>query len=47
MTVGKGGKSLDLTKEGLFKTLKTVQEARGRKVGFLSSFELERHDLKR
>lgn len=31
MTVGKGGKSLDLSKEGIFKTLKTIQEARGKK----------------
>jgi hypothetical protein len=32
MTVGRGGKSLQLTSEGVFKTLKTIAENRGRKV---------------
>lgn len=32
LTVGKGGKSLDLSKEGVFKTLKTIYDARGKKV---------------
>lgn len=33
MTVGKGGRALNLTAEGVFKTLKTITEGRGRKVG--------------
>lgn len=41
LTVGKGGKSLDLSKEGLFKTLKTIQEARGRKVRNISWEEIK------
>lgn len=32
MTVGKGGRALNLTSEGVFKTLKTINEARGKKV---------------
>lgn len=31
MTVGKGGRALNLTSEGVFKTLKTINEARGKK----------------
>jgi translation initiation factor 3 subunit C len=33
MTIGKGGKALNLTSEGVFKTLKDILEQRGRKVG--------------
>ncbi len=32
MTVGKGGRALNLTSEGVFKTLKSINEARGKKV---------------
>lgn len=32
MTIGKGGKALNLTPEGVFKTLKDIFEQRGRKV---------------
>jgi len=31
MTVGKGGRALNLTSEGVFKTLKTINEGRGKK----------------
>lgn len=31
-TVGKGGKAMNFTAEGIFKDLHTIQEARGRKV---------------
>ena len=34
MTIGKGGKALNLTPEGVFKTLKDIFEQRGRKVSF-------------
>jgi hypothetical protein len=33
MTVGRGGRALQLTSEGVTKTLKTIAENRGRKVG--------------
>ncbi len=32
MTIGKGGKTLNLTSDGVFKTLKEIFEQRGRKV---------------
>lgn len=32
MTIGKGGKTLNLTADGVFKTLREIFEARGRKV---------------
>ena len=32
MTVGRGGRTLQLTSEGVFKTLKSIAENRGRKV---------------
>lgn len=32
MTVGRGGRALQLTSEGVFKTLKSIAENRGRKV---------------
>jgi hypothetical protein len=35
--VTKGGKALQLTVEAIFKNLQAVQEARGKKVKFLSS----------
>jgi hypothetical protein len=41
MTVGKGGRALNLTSEGVFKTLKTINEGRGKKVsdtGLVSFF---------
>ncbi len=34
MTVGRGGRALNLTSDGVFKTLKTILENRGRKVSF-------------
>ena len=33
VTVGKGGKTVQFTAEGIFKNLQAVQEARGKKVG--------------
>ena len=33
-TVGKGGKAMQFTSEGIFKNLQLVQEARGKKVRF-------------
>jgi translation initiation factor 3 subunit C len=36
-TVGKGGKVMQFTSEGIFKHLQAVQEARGKKVYFKSS----------
>ena len=32
-TVGKGGKAMQFTPDGIFKNLQMVQEARGKKVG--------------
>jgi translation initiation factor 3 subunit C len=32
MTVGRGGRALNLTSDGVFKTLKSIMESRGRKV---------------
>lgn len=37
MTIGKGGKTLNLTAEGVFKTLREIFEARGRKVCRISA----------
>ena len=34
-TVGKGGKAMQYTADGIFKNLQLVQEARGKKVLFL------------
>jgi hypothetical protein len=42
MTVGKGGRALNLTSEGVFKTLKTINEGRGKKVSEPVSFHLLR-----
>jgi translation initiation factor 3 subunit C len=36
-TVGKGGKLMQFTADGIFKNLKMVQEARGRKVNYLNT----------
>jgi len=33
-TVGKGGKAMQYTADGIFKALQVVQEARGKKVAF-------------
>ena len=33
-TVGKGGKTIQFTPEGIFKNLQAIQEARGKKVSF-------------
>ena len=37
MTIGKGGKALNLTTEGVFRSLREIFEQRGRKVGRMSS----------
>lgn len=42
-TVGKGGKAMQFTPEGIFKNLQLVQEARGKKVNTLCCFHRRIH----
>jgi translation initiation factor 3 subunit C len=37
-TVGKGGKAMQFSSDGILKNLQAVQEARGKKVSFCSNY---------